>query len=255
MIINKMKILSFMALLALAFVSCSEQTPDEFQNINGVYLNNRTNTNVLQDSTDVTFVYQKGDEMQVPVRIQLIGRPYDKAREIALVVSSEDAQEGIDYVLPATAEMPAGATTVDYTITLKRTTILKSQKKRVRVALMSNGNFSLPVKFEKNANGNKLTTLTYTVVFSDQFTTSPKAWKKDLLGEFTQQKFELACRVLDLNPADFNDEAKMTLPMQAYISQEMQSYVREQQSLKSKGQPFDADAFDKHGNALVYATV
>ena len=152
MIINKMKILSFMALLALAFVSCSEQTPDEFQNINGVYLNNRTNTNVLQDSTDVTFVYQKGDEMQVPVRIQLIGRPYDKTREIALVVSSEDAQEGIDYVLPATAEMPAGATTVDYTITLKRTSILKSQKKRVRVALMSNGNFSLPVKFEKNAS-------------------------------------------------------------------------------------------------------
>ena len=72
------------AMIVIAFGSCSEQEPDVFQDINGVYLNNRTNTNILQDKTNVTFVYEKGDEMQVPVKIQLVGRPSDQPREIAL---------------------------------------------------------------------------------------------------------------------------------------------------------------------------
>lgn len=63
----QIKTLLIGAMTALSLGSCSEQEPDVFQNINGVYLNNRSNTNILQANTNVTFVYQKGDEMQVPV--------------------------------------------------------------------------------------------------------------------------------------------------------------------------------------------
>ncbi len=241
------------AMAALALSSCSEQSPEEFQDINGVYFNNRTNTNILQDSTDVTFVYQKGDEMQVPVQIQLVGRPSDQSREIAIAVSSDDAQEGVDYVLPAKAEMPAGETTYQYMVTLKRTAALKSQKKHLKFTLLSNANFTLPVTQETTSNGDVVTTLEYGIVFSDQFTTAPKAWKKDLLGAFTQQKFELACSVLDLDPADFNDDSKMTLAMQSYISAEMQTYVRQQENLKSQGLAYDKKAFDAQGNPLLFA--
>ena len=66
------------------------------------------------------------------------------------------------------------------------------------------------------------------------------------------QKFELACKVLDLDPADFNDDSKMTLAMQSYVSSEMQSYVREQQKLRNNGEAYDADAFDAKGNALAF---
>ena len=103
----QIKTLLIGAMAALSLGSCSEQEPDVFQNINGVYLNNRSNTNILQANTNVTFVYQKGDEMQVPVKIQLVGRPTDHPREIALKVSSEDAQKGTDYILPEKAEMRA----------------------------------------------------------------------------------------------------------------------------------------------------
>lgn len=240
-------------MLLMTLSACSEQTPDDFQDIAGVYLNNRTNTNVLQDSTDVTFVYQKGDEMQVPVRVQLLGRTSSSPREIGIIISSDDAQEGIDYTLPLKAEMPAEATTADYVITLKRTAALKTMKKHVKLTLTANDHFSLPVTKESNANGDEVTTLTYTVAFSDQFTTAPKAWEDDLLGTFTQQKFELACRVLDLDPADFNDSSKMTLAMQSYISAEMQSYVKQQQNLRNGGEAYDADAFDKQGNPLLFA--
>ena len=37
------------AMMVIAFGSCCEQEPDVFQDINGVCLNNRTNTNILQD--------------------------------------------------------------------------------------------------------------------------------------------------------------------------------------------------------------
>ncbi len=244
-------LMGLMAILGLG--SCSEQTPDVFDDINGVYFNNRTNTNILQDSTDLTFVYQKGDEMEVTVQIQLVGRPSNQAREIALAVSSDDAKEGTDYVLPAKAEIAAGETTCQYTVTLKRTAALKTQKKHLKFTLLPNANFTLPVTQETTSNGDVVTTLEYGIVFSDQFTTAPKAWEKGLLGAFSQQKFELACKVLDLDPADFNDDSKMTLAMQSYISAEMQTYVLQQENLKNQGLAYDEDAFDAQGNALVFA--
>lgn len=247
---HKIKAFMLLVLVAVAFSSCSEQTPDEFQNISGVYFNNRSNTNILQDSTELTFVYQKGDEMEVPVEIQLLGRPSDQAREIGLTVTSDDAQEGVDYVLPKKAELPAGATTLDYVITLKRTSVLKTERKHLKLNLLPNANFTLPVTQETASNGDVVPTLAYTVIFSDQFTTAPKVWEVDLLGAFSQQKFELACQVLDLDPADFNDDTKMTLPMQSYISSEMQSYVRQQQKLRDSGEAYDAKAFDAQGNPL-----
>ncbi len=251
---NNKAIAILMGLIAiLGLGSCSEQTPDVFDDINGVYFNNRTNTNILQDSTDLTFVYQKGDEMEVTVQIQLVGRPSDQAREIALAVSSDDAKEGTDYVLPAKAEIPAGETTCQYTVTLKRTAALKTQKKHLKFTLLPNANFTLPVTQETTSNGDVVTTLEYGIVFSDQFTTAPKAWEKGLLGAFSQQKFELACKVLDLDPADFNDDSKMTLAMQSYISAEMQTYVLQQENLKNQGLAYDEDAFDAQGNALVFA--
>lgn len=155
----QIKTLLIGAMAALSLGSCSEQEPDVFQNINGVYLNNRSNTNILQANTNVTFVYQKGDEMQVPVKIQLVGRPTDQPREIALMVSSEDAQEGTDYILPEKAEMPAGETVLEYMITLKRTAILKTQEKHIQVSLQPNENFTLPVTEETTANGDVVSTL------------------------------------------------------------------------------------------------
>ena len=237
---NKIKTMLIGAMAIVGVCSCSEQTPEVFDNIDGIYLNNRSNTNILQDSTNVTFVYQKGDEMQVPVKIQLLGRPSDKA---------------VDYILPEKAELAAGETVLNYMITLKRTAVLKTSQKHLQITLQPNANFTLPVTQETTANGDTVTTLSYKIVFSDQFTAAPKAWEKGLLGVFTQQKFELACKVLDLNPADFNDDSKMTLAMQSYISAEMQSYVKEQQKLRNNGEAYDANAFDANGNALQYYEV
>ena len=76
------------------------------------------------------------------------------------------------------------------------------------------------------------------------FTKAPAAWEENLVGEFTQQKFELACEVLDIDPADFNDPSVMTLAKMMYISSEMSAYIAGEIEKKENGQEYDADAFD-----------
>ena len=97
----------FASLFVLA--SCQERNPDLFMDITGVYFNNMSGRMAVVDSIDVTFVYEAADEMEIPVKVQLIGRTSTKDRQFGLTVVSDNAQEGVDYVLPAKAILPAGA--------------------------------------------------------------------------------------------------------------------------------------------------
>ena len=70
------------------------------------------------------------------------------------------------------------------------------------------------------------------------------AWDSILVGEFSQQKFVLLCKVLEIDPADFQDASVITLAKLLYISAEMTAYVEEQVSRKAEGLEYDQDAFD-----------
>lgn len=230
-----------LSLLALA--ACQERTPEFFQDITGVYFNNTSATMSVTDSLDLTFVYEASDEMEVPVKVQLLGRSADQDRPIAVTVSSDNAQEGVDYVLPQQAVMPAGASSVDYVVVLKRTDALKSERKMIHITLHANEHFDLPVsKMAQIAD--TVSIVDVRIYFSDMFTKAPVAWDENLLGEFTQQKFELICKVLHIDPADFNDPSVVTLAKMLYISAEMTAYVTEQKENRNAGQDYDEDAFD-----------
>lgn len=85
------------------------------------------------------------------------------------------------------------------------------------------------------------------------FTKAPAAWDENLLGKFTQQKFELICKVLQINPADFNDPSLITLAKMLYISAEMTAYVAEQKENRDAGKDYDKEAFDpKTGEPLTF---
>ena len=236
----------------LALVACQERTPELFHDITGVYFNNTSATMSVTDSLDLTFVYEAGDEMEVPVKVQLLGRSADQDRPLAVTVSSDNAREGVDYVLPQQAVMPAGASSVDYVVVLKRTDALKSERKMIHLTLHANEHFGLPVsKMEQIAD--TVSIVDVRIYFSDMFTKAPAAWDENLLGKFTQQKFELICKVLQINPADFNDPSLITLAKMLYISAEMTAYVAEQKENRDAGKDYDKDAFDpKTGEPLTF---
>ena len=231
----------FASLFVLA--SCQERNPDLFMDITGVYFNNMSGRMAVVDSVDITFVYEAADEMDVPVKVQLIGRTADVDRQFGLTVVSENAQEGVDYVLPEQAILPAGASSVDYIVKLKRTPALKNEKKMIHLQIHATDQFDLPVKHLVQVS-DTVSILDYKIYFSDMFTKAPSAWETNLLGEFTQQKFELICKVLDIDPGDFNDPVLMTLAKQLYICNEMTAYVQGEVAKKAAGESYDAEAFD-----------
>lgn len=237
----------------ICVVSCQERHPDLFDKIDGVYFNNLSKTMSLTDSLDFTFVYEAGDEIEVPVKVQLVGRPSGIDRPLDIVVSGENAVQGVDYTLPEQAFLPAGASKADYVIRLMRTPALKTERKMILLEIKANEHFTLPVT-EMVQAGDTVSTLVCRIYFSDMFTKAPAAWEKNLLGNFTQQKFELACRVLSIDPGDFNDVSIITHAKQLFISNEMTDYVKEQVEKKEAGQEYDTEAFDQEGTPLDFTT-
>lgn len=236
----------------LALTACQERNPELFKDINGIYFNNTSSTMSVTDSLDLTFVYEAGDEMEVPVKVQLLGRSAEYDRPIAVTVSSDNAHEGVDYILPDQAVMPAGASSVDYIVVLKRTPAIKQERKMIHLTLHANEHFDLPVsRMEQIAD--TVSIVDVRIYFSDMFTKAPAAWDKNLLGEFTQQKFELICKVLQIDPDDFNDPAVITLAKMLYISAEMTAYVAEQKESRDAGMEYDLEAFDSQtGEPLTF---
>lgn len=233
-------------LLGVGLTSCEEESPGSFEAINGIYLNNRLPNKTLVDSATLTFVYERADTLDVPVTVQLLGRPMAVARPVDIRVSSDNAVEGTDYVLPSVAEFPANSASFRYVITLKRTPVLKKESRSLLVEIRDNGYFTLPLAYELQANGDTTTTLSYRIIFSDTFTAPPAAWNdEDICGVFTQQKFELICRVLEMNPADFNDSQKVTYAKFAFIRAEMRAYVAAELEKANAGLAYDRDVLDR----------
>lgn len=198
---------------------------------------------MIVDSLDVTFVYEKEDYLDIPVKVQLVGRPADQDRPVRITVDSDTAEEGMDFMLPSDPVIPAGATGLDYVVRLVRTDALKTQKKMISLAIHANEHFSLPVT-EIVQIGDTVSTLGFRIFFSDMFTKAPVAWDENLVGEFSQQKFELICDVLDIDPADFNDPTVITLAKLLYISAEMTAYVKTETEKMKSGLPYDKNIID-----------
>ena len=249
------RILSYIfTVVLLGAVSCQERHPALFDDINGVYFNNLSGTMSVTDSIDLTFVYERADEMQIPVRVQLVGRPAEEDRPLSVSVRSDNAEEGVDYIVPQEAFLPAGQSYADYVVTLNRTPALKSEKKMIELEIHENEYFTLPIKQNVQV-ADTVSTVVFRIYFSDMFIKAPTAWDTGLLGKFTQQKFELICRVLDIEPDDFNDASRMTQSMQVFISAEMTAYVKEETLKKNRGEAYDSQAFDpetEEGLEFVY---
>ena len=234
--------------MLLLLVSCQERNPDLFMDISGVYFNNTSGLMAVTDSIDITFVYEATDQLDVPVKVQLLGRASEQDRPLGITVVSDNAVEGVDFVLPEAAILPAGESSVEYIVSLKRTPALKSEKKMIHLQIHANEYFDLPVTDIVQIS-DTVSVLDYKIYFSDMFTKAPSTWEVNLLGEFTQHKFELICRILDVAPGDFNDPSLMTLAKQLYICTEMTAYVQGEIEKMNAGEEYDQDVFDPQTGA------
>lgn len=240
-------------ILVLLATGCRESLPEHFGAIEGVYFNNQQNNGMLIDTASYTFVYEDLDQMEVPVRIQQLGRLSQTPRPVNLRISSLDAVEGVDYTMAEEALLPANATWFDFPITLYRTEELKSVTKRLVIELAANDYFCIPFTEQIQSGGDTVSTVRYTILFSDQFTAPPAGWQELFIGDFSQQKFELICDVMQIARADFNEEGKISSAKWMYIQSTMTNYVLDQERLRDAGQTYDERAFDESGAPLSFS--
>lgn len=244
----------FPALLPLLLpVGCQERFPQHFESIEGIYFNNQQNNGTLVDSASYTFIYEDLDEMEVTVRIQHLGRVSQTPRPVNLQVTSANASEGVDYAMTGEAVLPANATNFDFPIRLYRTEALKSETKQLEITLSANDFFCIPFTKQILSGGDTVSTVRYRIYFSDQFTAPPKGWQTIFIGDFSQQKFELICDVMEISRSDFNEEGTISSAKWMYIQSTMINYVAEQERLRKAGQEYDERAFDKSGAPLTFA--
>lgn len=240
-----MKYICLGIVLLIGLTGCEEEKPAAFDEINGIYFNNRQKDNTVTDSTSVTFVYTNDNTMDVGVIIQTLGRPTAQARPVDIRVVGGNAIEGTDYELIATAEIPAETVSCDYLVRLKRTPILKQENRELILELFANDYFILPFDNQVQSGNDSINMVRYRIVFSDRFTVAPESWNERYGGPFSQQKFELICRVLELDPADFNKEGGVSVVKWRFICLEMEEYVATQVKKKEAGEAYDEEAFDR----------
>ena len=175
----------------------------------------------------------------------LYGLASFEMKTLAPVRTSFREKRTPDYLLPdmSGAVLPAGEYSFDYTVTLLRTDALENEEKTITLELHENEYFTLSLT-EMAQTADTASTVNFSIVFSDMFTSAPAAWEENVLGEFSQAKFDLICKVLSIDPDDFNDAAVMTLPKQMYILEEITSYIDEETAKKNAGQAFDEDIID-----------
>ena len=121
-------------LLIMGLTACSEEEVNTYSADEGIYFNQRIRVgNILTDSTNFTFVYieESQNEATVSIPVQLVGRATDEPRPVNIKVVGGSAKEGDDFVLPVNPVLPAGASSFNYEITLKRSTALRKKQKRL----------------------------------------------------------------------------------------------------------------------------
>lgn len=239
-------------LLGICLAGCKESLPDNFGAIEGIYFNNQQSNATIVDSVARTFIYEDADELDVPVRVQLVGRTSPQPRPVDIRVSSDDAVLGTDYTLGSEAVLPAGSTSFDYVVTLRRTDILKQHSKTILLELHANEHFIIPFTYQAQSGGDTTSVVTFKINFSDQFTAPPAGWIEMFIGEFSQQKFELICDVMEIPRSDFNEKDKITSAKWIFIQSRMINYVKDQQELRDAGKPYDERAFDANGEPLSF---
>ena len=165
-------------LLIMGLTACSEEEVNTYSADEGIYFNQRIRVgNILTDSTNFTFVYieESQNEATVSIPVQLVGRATDEPRPVNIKVVGGNAKEGDDFVLPVNPVLPAGASSFNYEITLKRSTALQEEAKTIELAIEENEYFRPIITHEITdiQSGTDVTTMRHKIEFSELFTERP----------------------------------------------------------------------------------
>lgn len=226
---------------ALLMASCNESEVPLYSGNEGIYFNNRSAGQTLQDSTEFSFIYYDFTETTMEVKVQTYGRTKEYDRPINLTVTSENATEGVDYEVLDEAVVRAGESNCTLRVKLYKTSILSSETLKIDFLLGSNDFFSTDFPG----------TLHYSILFSNQYNVPPAGWVTMFGGTFMPEKLDLLVSLFpEVARKDYNDGSAITLAKWSYMQKTVTDYISQQIQYYMMGAPYDKLIFDHDGNML-----
>lgn len=228
-------------LVILLLASCSESEVPLYDGAEGIYFNNRTATQVLQDSTEFSFIYYDFDYTDISVKVQTYGRTKDYDRPFSMTVSSADATEGIDYEILSQTIIPAGKSSQDIVVRLHKTAQLNTSVLSIDFTIKANEHFTTDFPG----------TLNYRILFSNQYNVPPAGWQTMFGGTFKAEKLDLlVAQFPEIPRQDYNTVGAITLAKWSYMQLTITNYISQQIQYYAMGAPYDTQIFDKDGKVL-----
>lgn len=201
------KILILATLLSTTF-ACSEEKLDTYaKDENGVYfgvLNTiKSEKNVFTDKTVFSFDDYQGEDYVIEIKVNTLGNfvSYDRPIDFQIMADSTTAIEGTDFTRVAEPNIiKANETGGVIRLKLLRSAKITAKALDIRLKLVENGEFSLPMPFETvDAINNKyIHLLEHKITFFD-FIAEPAKWK-DIpnLKAFSPDKYRLVNTLCNL---------------------------------------------------------
>ncbi|MBQ0019916.1 MAG: DUF4843 domain-containing protein [Bacteroidales bacterium] len=239
--------------ISLVLCGCSQSEIPLYSGTDGIYFNNRTTGQLLSDSTAFSFIYYDFGSTDINVKVQTYGRAKDYDRPFVISVTSDEAKEGVDYEIVSRPVIPAGQSTMNFTIRLIKTPVLDESTLVLRLALSPNEHFGTNYPLAPNADESSAGTdaLHYCISFSNQYTVPPLGWVTMFGGTFKPEKLDLLVSLFPEIPRQmYNEAGAITYAKWSYMQQTVTNYIAQQIQYYMMGMNYDPLIFDKDGNTL-----
>lgn len=232
---NNIKIIGFLLITMIGFISCEEDQIDTYTGSNNIYFTWAekgayfTSGFARKDSVGYSYALIKADvtEMLVKVPIAIQGKVATEDRTINVVIDERStASEGIHYVLPENIALKAGNVYDSIPVIFYRTDEMKDQNFSLILKLEPNENFS--TDFQNQIDGENILSLTELELTINDIVQEPAAWYAYYLGDFSAKKIFLMSDLLGFDPGDFEVRGIISTAEMLYFGSFMQRYLNEQ---------------------------
>lgn len=253
---------------AVAFTGCSTEDIDTYSGVqSGIFIQQVATTDIAGNPTSyrdsIAYSFSSYGEdvtyLRTSVVIRTIGptTDYDRPYKVEVVPEETNGVEGVDFDLSENASViKAGMSTDNFYIRMLRTPKLSQGTRiKVKIRIVPNEYFTIPITELKNSSawnvdGDMLTTTSYIVTFSEEYTL-PWPWTLSsywpaYFGSFSAAKMKVVNNVMGYTYLSWSDGtvAYGKLP---YMADATQKYL---QSMADAGTP----VLDEDGSYMQLAS-
>lgn len=203
-----MKQIGYILAIFLLCMACKEDLLETYHGEDAVYFASDASEAVAKyaDTTTFSFAFETVADTILKIPVTGLGEVTDYDRKFKVIVEGGNAAAGVNYEpLEEEYVLEAGEIRSYIPVHIYREGA-KDTVLAIDLRLVANEYFSQNIPFKK-VKYDTVDITRHVVVFTNNIS-KPKMWTDGMLGYFSEAKFVLLNRELDIKPADWFDDSK-----------------------------------------------